>query len=430
MTLRLSTVRKWIVYLLVVYVFFYPHITIMLGGTALYPILFSIIGLSLLAILHGMRCGIRMSPLSIGWSIILVLSLVRNHGIMNGSYLWPVAFTAAVISMIALGEKKTSTPESWPNKLVELLCFCSIIYIVGTILFFAFPQFFDAMVSFWGYYPNGSEMGKYGCRPGLADNHSANGSYCVIFFLIAGARIITNTLEKKEKKKNILFFLLSIAAVLLTTKRAHLIFGFGVLLVVYYFFSPQRKTGKVFKLLSFVVVVLIIFEIVKDMPVFSELLEGFNDQGGDISNGRYMYWLHALQLFSKNKLFGIGWLGFRFNSNSLIQGTNTGNIGYVDAHNVYVQLLCEVGIVGALFVIFVFVYCLISTIQTYKKYKNNIDTNQTQILAISVALQTFCLVYGLTGNFLYDRVFFVYSFGIVLYSYTANALLRERENRQ
>lgn len=70
----------------------------------------------------------------------------------------------------------------------------------------------------------------------------------------------------------------------------------------------------------------------------------------------------------------------------------------------------------------------ISTIQTYKKYKKNIDTNQTQILAISVALQTFCLVYGLTGNFLYDRVFFVYSFGIVLYSYTANALLRERDN--
>ena len=143
-----------------------------------------------------------------------------------------------------------------------------------------------------------------------------------------------------------------------------------------------------------------------------------------------MYWLHALQLFSKNKLFGIGWLGFRFNSNSLIQGTNTGNIGYVDAHNVYVQLLCEVGIVGALFVIFVFVCCLISTIQTYRKYKKYIDANQTQILAISVALQTFCLVYGLTGNFLYDRVFFVYSFGIVLYSYTANALLRERENRQ
>ena len=64
MTLRLSTVRKWIVYLLVVYVFFYPHITVMLGGVALYPILFTIIGLSLLTILHGNRHGIRMSLLS------------------------------------------------------------------------------------------------------------------------------------------------------------------------------------------------------------------------------------------------------------------------------------------------------------------------------------------------------------------------------
>lgn len=427
MTLRLSTVRKWIVYLLVVYVFFYPHITVMLGGVALYPILFTIIGLSLLTILHGNRHGIRMSLLSTEWLIILVMSLVRNHGLMNGSYLWPVAFTAAVISMIALGEKKVNTPESWPNKLVGLLCFCSIIYIIGTILFWVFPQFYDAMVSYWGYYPNGSEMGKYGCRPGFADNHSANGSYCVILFLITGARIITNTLEKKEKKKNILLFLLSIAAVLLTTKRAHLIFGFGVLLVVYFFFSPQRKTGKIFKLLSVVVVALIILEIVKDIPVFSELFEEFGDQGGDISNGRYLYWLYALQLFSNNKLFGIGWLGFRFNSNGLIKGTNTGNIGYVDAHNVYVQLLCEVGIIGALFVIFVFAHCLFSTIQTYKKYKASLDSNQKQILAISVALQIFCLVYGLTGNFLYDRVFFVYSFGLVLYFYTANALFLKGE---
>ena len=74
MTLRLSTVRKWIVYLLVVYVFFYPHITVMLGGVALYPILFTIIGLSLLTILHGNRHGIRMSLLSTEWLIILVMS--------------------------------------------------------------------------------------------------------------------------------------------------------------------------------------------------------------------------------------------------------------------------------------------------------------------------------------------------------------------
>ena len=425
MILRLSRVRKWIAYIMVFYLFFYPQITAAVGGIFLYPILFLVIGLALLVILTGFKANTNRNIMTTEWMLILILSLIRNQGILHGSYLWPVTFSAIVLSLIALGSGGCVNFETWPTKMIKLVCVFSFIYIMGTFILWFFPNLFDGLVSFWGYFPNGSEMGRYGYRAGLADNHSANGSYCVLLFLITGTLLITNTINKKEKKWCTLFLILSAVTVVLTTKRAHLVFSLGVLLMVYYFFSPRRLNNKIFKLLVVVITTLFALELLKDVPIFSEIFESFTNQGSDISNGRYVYWLYAIEMFATNPLFGIGWLGFRFNSNSLILGTNTGNIGYVDAHNVYIQLLCEVGVVGGIFVLLVFIHFLVSTFKTYKKFEAKMDSNQVQILAISAALQLFCLLYGLTGNFLYDRVCFVYAFGCALFLYIKNSIKRK-----
>lgn len=422
MVLRLSNMRKWIAYIMVFYCFLYPQLTATVGGKFLYPILFFVIGLSLLIILTGIRRNLSINIMCTEWALLLILSLIRNQGISHGSYLWPVTFSAIALSLIALGSDFGVKFDTWPSKMIKAACILSLIYIIGTFIFFLFPNLYDTMVSFWGYYPNGSEMGSYGYRVGFADNHTANGSYCVFLFLIAGTLLITNTVKKRDKKWCILFLILSFVAVVLTTKRAHLVFSLGVLLVVYYFFSPRRLNNKIFNLLVTVVGVLFVIEFLKDIPAFSGIFEGFTDQGSDISNGRYVYWLYAIELFSDNPLFGIGWLGFRFNSSNLILGTNTGNIGYVDAHNVYVQLLCEVGLIGAIFVIFMFIHFISSTIRTYKRFRRKLNPNEIQILAISVALQLFCLIYGWTGNFLYDRVCFFYFIGCALFLYMRNTI--------
>lgn len=407
--LRVSTVRKWLAYLMVFYFFFYPQMLTAVSGKFLYVFLGAAILFALLCFMSGNRQK-RIDIYQFEWLIILAISSLRNVGLQHRDYLWPLTFIALILTLLVLGQD-----DGWCDKLLRTACLFSTVYIIACFVFYMIPSIYSSMISFWGYIPNGTELGRFGYRAGLADNHSANGTYCVVPFLIGTSVLLSGTIQKKERKKWYLLVGLSAVAVFLTTKRAHLVFGLAATLITYYIFSPKRMNRKLFRLLAIMVTALVILQFVQNTPYFSEILGGFSDQGIDISNGRFEYWLYAISIFMANPLLGIGWLGFRYNSSILIRGTNTGGIGYVDAHNVYVQLLCETGILGAVFIIAVFLHFIISTIRFYLKEKEKLTLVQTRVLAASFALQFFCLIYGVTGNFLYDRTCFIYVFGCALF---------------
>ena len=417
--IKTSTVRKLASIIVAIYFFIYPQIVAEFGGKTLYPILTVAFILALLVFGTCMRKH-GIDKASFAWILILLLSLFRNQGIENGDYLWPFTFATIIMVLLAL-----ESGSGWADAMLKILCFCSFIYVIATFILYFFPGIYSSLVSFWGYYPNGSEMGKYGYRAGFADNHSANGTYCIILALVQFCSLITDSNSKlKSKWKTVLLLFLSVIAVGLTTKRAHLVFGIASMLVVYYAFSSKRMNSKIFKGLVALIALMVIYEFAITLPGVSDIFAGFLGQDADVSNGRYAYWAYAISLFKKSPIIGIGWLGFRFNSGSLITGTNTGNIGYVDAHNVYIQLLCENGILGFVFIVAVFVSLLSATIKFYFSNRDVLDGENTKMLAIATAFQVFCLIYGLTGNFLYDRACFIYAFGCALFLYVKNTFTR------
>lgn len=78
-------------------------------------------------------------------------------------------------------------------------------------------------------------------------------------------------------------------------------------------------------------------------------------------------------------------------------------------HNIYLELLAETGIIG--FSIFV-ISAVSSVIITFKNIQLlNYDEEYNAyrpVLVTSFAIQIFCLIYGLTGNMIYDRTFHFY----------------------
>lgn len=142
-----------------------------------------------------------------------------------------------------------------------------------------------------------------------------------------------------------------------------------------------------------------------------QLIEKFASEDGSYS-GRTDLYMFAFTLFRGHYLKGIGWGQFRKKS--------TGFFGIADAtyaaHNVYIQLLCETGILG----LCVFLIAAASSLAyAVKKYRNMVHTGSTgpgkAVMELGFFLQMFFLAYCMHGNPLYDYNFCItYFIGILL----------------
>lgn len=118
-----------------------------------------------------------------------------------------------------------------------------------------------------------------------------------------------------------------------------------------------------------------------------------------MSVGRVDVWLKAFSMFGKHSLVGIGWG----------QYVNQGG-WFWNIHNIYIQLLVETGIIGFIIYCGWFLFHLVRTWSIYSKMRVNPEdyTNIDYCLMnFSLAMQIFFILYGFTGNPLYDREMFV-----------------------
>ncbi len=125
-------------------------------------------------------------------------------------------------------------------------------------------------------------------------------------------------------------------------------------------------------------------EITPDGPTFDA--EAF-------SNGRFKLWRLAWREFKKAPVFGNGWGSFAK------VAPETGNMRANNVHMVYLQLLCETGIVGFVLIGSVFVSIFIFLVQGIVKAKEE-KTAKRYIVALCLLL---CMLgMGLLNNPLYD----------------------------
>lgn len=238
--------------------------------------------------------------------------------------------------------------------------------------------------------------------------------------------IISSIKFQKRNLDSIFLFLFLLVATLFTGKRGPTIFLLLANIICSVLPANGMKKIKkyIFFILSTAVIMAFFFvfsNFFERIPVISriiEMIEGLMSKI-DVSSSRLSLYIWALKLFAKHPIFGIGWGRFR----TTVIGNVTVSTA-LDTHNIYLQLLCETGIIGLLIFLVIFILFWNTTKNAYSRCVNRKEEQMSswrQPLFFSFAYQTYFLLYGLTGNPLYDQHFqIIYIFScciIAAYSY-------------
>lgn len=195
-----------------------------------------------------------------------------------------------------------------------------------------------------------------------------------------------------------LFQIVSVfAALMMTGKRTLFLIPVMGLILFALFFSKRHKVSIALGL-SFILIGLLSFAD-SFIPQVSLVFDRLFADTGDPLSGREIIWTYAMQMFEASPLVGKGFLSFNTYINA--QGYRYYGLPWnYQAHNVYLQLLAELGIVGFLSFIALLVTLIFGLIRAFLSQKNNPGVEPVILLA-AVYWALLIAVYSLTGNTIY-----------------------------
>lgn len=244
------------------------------------------------------------------------------------------------------------------------------------------------------------------------NNYQYVAAYSSILVLIQLAKLFVDTYFPKE---DVVIMLIGMLTLLMTGKRSYLIVIAVCFLVGIVFFRSKYKNSKIMKVITPLILGLLLIMVFK--PDLLNSIIRFSELSTDSSlSGRTRLWDLAGYLWKTNYWNGIGYGAFStFTSNhmgyvySLFGVQNT-----YAAHNIYVQLLAETGVIGFCIFISFFVVALILTIRKLVQAKKS-ENNVKFIIITGLFLQLWFLIYGMSGNPLYmPGQFGLYLFAIMI----------------
>lgn len=316
----------------------------------------------------------------------------------------------ADVLVLALALFLVLVPVSRPDEYrpaMACIVLWGVFFSVGTLLAFAARPLYNAALSVFPS-PFASavrraaivqRIGGFSTNPGFTAGYVT----CALLVLASTVRA-----RKSLSLFKLGLFACLLAALLFTGKRGHVLFlalslGLGYLL-------PLRGGRKIARFLHLFLLLLVgvvsyvaFADALADIPVvgrFAQTVSGFME-GEDVSSGRSRLWSWAIELARRQPWRGIGWGDYR----TTIGGV-AGIVSELDVHNIYLQLLCETGIPGlAAFALF-FLWFWTTAKNFYRFCLASADpvlASLRPFLHFSFLYQTFFLLYGITGNVLYDQ---------------------------
>lgn len=225
-------------------------------------------------------------------------------------------------------------------------------------------------------------------------------------------------------KKNLIYIIIYILALFLTGKRMLLLIAAIELLIANSLIDKKMGTIKI--VIFGIVAIILIAVAVEYIPAVQHTIERFQiSDSSDVSNGRTKLWNYAFQMFEERPFIG-GGIG-AYNEYAFQKGYryHGGRWNYHN-HCVFIQALGEMGILIAVYWIFLLLKGLYDA---YTEIKKN-DTLEKSIFIFAFMLELLIVMYGMTGNTLYyDNQIAVY-FLAVCFTQSMRKCQREKERNE
>lgn len=321
---------------------------------------------------------------------VIALCFLRSDRLLTGMFDF-IMISEGVFILLAYAKNEKNY-----IKPLNLLFFWSMFHTCGVLLQVILPPVYSIIMDILPV--NNSEFGICGftSNPGMAAG-----------YICTGILVALSKRKYKKNQKEDLYILLMLVALLFTGKRGPVLFLFMAVIIVYMVCADgesQNKKRIIIFVIAFALFILYVFfkNLLIRIPFVGSIVETVNDAmlGKDVSSARFALWAWALVLFKKSPLLGIGWGMFRT--------TTAGNATYaaeLDVHNIYLQLLCETGIIGFVFVVTALFVFWKETYNAYKyclSYDDCLTRKWKAPIMFSLLYQSYFLLYGLTGNPLFD----------------------------
>lgn len=232
------------------------------------------------------------------------------------------------------------------------------------------------------------------------------------FFISMGIGTVFCFKDTIFKKLCYPLIIIMFAALLLTGKRGPLMFLL-VALAAIYFIDGYRK-GRILRLVKIALMLCLAYGILSviaqatQIEGIQRIFDAVNEllTSGSVEDaGRSQLYEQALVFFRQHPLVGIGWANFK--SLYSFRGTHV--------HCIYLQLLCETGLVGTMIFAIFFASRLIASTRNVKETMNGVPTINNGWMKLSLFIQLYFLLYGITGNPLYDieeTILYFFAIGI------------------
>ena len=365
------------------------------------------------------RRGNRLAYLWLFSDVVLAVSFLRSQR-SNGALLDVIVFTCGFLLFLFFSEEETT----YLRCLSAIKAF-AIFFSAGVLLQRFLPAAYRSVVA---VFPSDYRAALGGGRAGFTPNTGYSAGYIIAGLLSCLSAFAART-SRLRLKRCIVPFCLAFA-LLLTGKRGPTLFA--SLTLVYCYLVPvkgsrkMRRYWRMFLIVGVLALCVWLFgESLSSIPVIGRFAESISELsvGEDITSGRLGLYRWALQLFREHPMLGIGWGRYR----TTVVG-NVTRVKSLETHNIYLQLLAETGIVGFLAFMTALLTFWSKSRAAYRDCALRDDGGMRdwrRLLFFSHAYQTYFLLYGLTGNPLYDPHFqIMYIFSCMIYTAYASVAAR------
>lgn len=339
--------------------------------------------------------GKHISNTIFGWAILTALCF---WGFLIGNSKTLFIFYAACLVLLIISES-IGIETLFIN--LKWIKYFGLLFAVGCYWQFLFPsQYYSILYPRFGPYYRQSIRRQFTFHKmctGFTSQTAVAAQFIVLGIMVV---LYLYPLNKTKAKRvlSIIEIVFLAGGLLLTGKRSPLLNLSAALIIVDMLTVRRDKRGN--RLLAValgLIIALTAFYFLS--PLFSgsrnsilRFMEYANAEDiGEMSNGRFALFSYAISEFLRRPILGIGWENY------------SRLYGITGVHNIYLQLLCECGIVGFVLAVYGMLYALFDTIHMLKIMRSNADSIQVLLLKCSVFIQIYTLVYGLFGNPLYDQ---------------------------
>lgn len=251
--------------------------------------------------------------------------------------------------------------------------------------------------------------------------------YVIILGMMAiSAQLIFDNLSRKKTIVGWLFVLLSAVAVICVGRKGETLAMFATAGTLFLLIgTPRQRKRRITLLLIGILVCIAITAVLlpffRNLDILKRYVQMLDEllAGNDISSGRFELYALAWKLFWQHPLFGIGWGQFAsMIPEGFIHVHNGGGVQVLrDVHCIYLQFLCESGIIGFVCVILPIAYCYLHSLRQLLRLQKAQITDNIRIVRIlnyiAFGAQTFLFGIGLIDPS-FERVHFWCFYGIAL----------------